>query len=315
MEMLKCVCLLGLEPLENLGIDAARPDFWRAWLEWQSHEATQGGRSFASPPGEPVPEAGSVPVPWVRDWLPAVPHHCHQRAVLPTRRPAASTAPAGAWFLTYLRTGWSTTGNFSMRCEPYGERGWWREFLALTRKGLFGCVWHCFSSSHLSVQTDTRTVPKHALACTHRRTRPPPPPPREAFFLYWDFWWTADFQQLVLLKWRKKAAAAGEGFNPREAAKGSCWQSSFSKATTEGDTGYYTSFIKFKRHLLNWRTSSFPITRAMQPLTTISNICRNVLFGNQAIHAAAAALPISRAGNLAHLNATGSLQYCRLVGV
>lgn len=140
--MLKCVCLLGLEPLENLGIDAARPDFWRARLEWRSHEATQGGRSFASPPGEPVPGAGSVPAPWVRDWLPAVPHHCHQRAVLPTRRPAASAAPADAWFLTYLRTGWSTTGNFSMRCEPYGEGGWWREFLALTRKGLFGCVWH-----------------------------------------------------------------------------------------------------------------------------------------------------------------------------
>lgn len=181
-----------------------------------------------------------------------------------------------------------------------------------------GLVWMCVA---LLLVLPSQCADRHmhrAQTCISLHTQEntsSPSTPREAFFLYWDFWWTADFQQLVLLKWRKKAAAAGEGFNPREAAKGSCWQSSFSKATTEGDTGYYTSFIKFKRHLLNWRTSSFPITRAMQPLTTISNICRNVLFGNQAIHAAAAALPIARAGNLAHLNATGSLQYCRLVGV
>lgn len=194
------------------------------------------------------------------------------------------------------------------------------------REGDGGSFWHsperaCLDVCGTDLVLPSQCADRHmhrAQTCISLHTQEntsSPSTPREAFFLYWDFWWTADFQQLVLLKWRKKAAAAGEGFNPREAAKGSCWQSSFSKATTEGDTGYYTSFIKFKRHLLNWRTSSFPITRAMQPLTTISNICRNVLFGNQAIHAAAAALPIARAGNLAHLNATGSLQYCRLVGV
>lgn len=111
----------------------------------------------------------------------------------------------------------------------------------------------------------------------------------------------------VLLSWRKAAVAAS--FTPGEAVEGSCWQSSFSKATTEGDTGYYTSFIKFKRYLLNWSASCIPSTRTRHLLTPASSTYCNVLFGIWEAHTV---LPSSKVD--ACLNATGRLQYCRLVG-
>jgi len=53
----------------------------------------------------------------------------------------------------------------------------------------------------------------------------------------------------------------------------------------------------------------------MHPVTTISDISCNMVFGNQVIHADTATLRIYRAENLAHPNATGRLQHCRLLGI
>lgn len=162
---------------------------------------------------------------------------------------------------------------------------------ALTKHGL-----SAGRQTHSAQRASSTRTAKHA-----------PLHPKGVFLQHWNFGQAEDVEQFVLLSWRKAAVAAR--FTPGEAVEGSCWQSSFSKATTEGDTGYYTSFIKFKRYLLNWSASCIPSTRTRHLLTPASSTYCNVLFGIWEAHTA---LPSSKVD--ACLNATGRLQYCRLVG-